>query len=112
MPDPTDLPTLEQVAAYLKARGWAVHPASGTDPRGMLVWQKGDHMVRLVPSRMGGAQHHPGSIRWALVAIAQIEGRPTPAEQVRRDMVGGDPAAAAAASAMDAWRRDDAVRDE
>lgn len=82
-----DLPTPEQVAAYLEARGWTVHPASGTDPRGMLVWQKGDHVLRLVPSRLNGASHHPGSIRWVLVALGQLELRPTPAEQVRRDMV-------------------------
>ena len=70
-----DMPTPEQVAAYLEARGWASRPDGE-----WLVWVRAGDRVRLLPG-------HRGNMRLLLSDLSTIEGRPSPAEQVRRDLV-------------------------
>lgn len=117
-------PTPEQVGAYLLATGWTVHPASDTDPRGWLIWQRGEHLVRLPRTPL---EDYPRLLARVLTAVAYIEGRPSPAEQVAGDILERArwrAAAEAAGVSLSAWVREqldeaseghailDAVREE
>lgn len=78
-----DLPTPEQFAAYVEARGWV----RAADVPGSVFnyWEHDGHDMLI---------GYPLDVRYRRGALSNleilgiVEGRPTPAEQVRRDMVG------------------------
>lgn len=82
--DSDDLPTPEQVAAYLAANGWGGPTSVAADAGAWLVWGGGARQVWLPANQLAD---YPRRMREALETVAAFEGRPTPAEQVRRDIL-------------------------
>lgn len=74
-----DLPTPEQVAAYLEARGWVSIGGFGV----CVYWTHGDYDT--CAGYPSNPVRHPRLAQQQLAYLAGVEGRPT--TQVRRDMV-------------------------